>query len=335
MEEAAPPKPPATDNRLRNTFRYIVAIACVAYIVFYFVEHSEDLRLVLSMPLYVLPIVFVLQASFLTLFAFRLRQVLQQCGSARLPFLHWLQLFAVGRMLSQFVPQMGGVYRSVAVKRDYGVSYTSYVTGAFSFGWMDGCLNLGLALVVIWCFDPGMMIASVGAPSLLLGILGVVLAAPIALNALVKAKSLTYRPLAWAQSKALEVLQVSLGNVRNRSYMLQFVTLGTGAFVITGAVFYVYLDAIGAEVTITAVALFAALLKVSMFINVTPGNIGIREMIYGLLSEQLHMGMSEGIIVSLMVRVVGHVVLFVMALSLGGFKVFRDNAAPSPPDNRP
>ena len=289
----------------------------------------------LSIPWHVLPIVFVLQTSFLTLFAFRLRQVLQLCGGTRLPFMHWLQLFAVGRMLSQLVPQMGGVYRSVAVKRDYGISYTRYVSAAFSFAWMDGCLNLALALIVIWLLQPGMTIASVGAPLLLLGILAVVLAAPIALNTLVNSKSLTSQPLAWAQSKAAEVLQVSLGNARNPLYMLQFVILGSAAFVLTGAVFYVYLDAIGAPVTIPAVALFAALLKVSMFINITPGNIGVREMIYGLLSEQLHLGMSEGIMVSIMVRVVGHVVLLTIAVGLGGFKVFGGSTSPRPPDNRP
>lgn len=307
----------------KRAFHWLIALVCISYIVVYFARHQKDLRLVLTIPLWTLLYGCVLQGIQFLLFGFRLRGVLHKCSGARIPLLRWFQLLSVGSLLSQILPQMGVVYRSVRVKRDYGISYTEYVSGAVGYTWMDGALNLAAAFVIVSIVDPGLRIGPLNGALLLLGLLVMTLSVPIVLERIARSWKVRGRAVAWIQAKISEVLRVTLDNMRDGPYVLQFGLLGTCGFALTCTIFYVYLGALGAEVTLPGAALFAALFRLSRYVNVTPGNVGLREIVCGVLSEQLQMGMSEGILVSLLVRIVGQVVLVAFALPIVGMDLLR------------
>ena len=81
--------------------------------------------------------------------ALRRRLVLQKCSGQQIPLRPWIRLFVVGRFLGTFVPQLGNVWCSVELKRDFAVSHTRYVTTLVAFSWISTVLYLLLAAVMI------------------------------------------------------------------------------------------------------------------------------------------------------------------------------------------
>lgn len=58
-------------------------------------------------------------------------------------------------------------------------------------------------------------------------------------------------------------------------------------------------------------------------INLPPGNLGVRKVAFGLLADLTGIGMAEGMLVSALLRVVGYIALFAVALAMGGLGVLR------------
>jgi len=65
-------------------------------------------------------------------------------------------------------------------------------------------------------------------------------------------------------------------------------------------------------------ALFFTVLTLLNQIVITPGNLGIKEVAYGVLAQQLQIGMAQGILVSLILRVLTLVVTTALGLAFGG-----------------
>ena len=66
------------------------------------------------------------------------------------------------------------------------------------------------------------------------------------------------------------------------------------------------------------------LFSLSFFIVLTPGNIGIQEIAWGLLSEKMGIGMETGILMSGFVRLIGTGVLSILGITLGGVDLIRN-----------
>lgn len=50
--------------------------------------------------------------------------LIEQYCRCRLPLLAWIKMLIAMRFMNDLVPQMGSVYRGIALKGDSGVSYT-------------------------------------------------------------------------------------------------------------------------------------------------------------------------------------------------------------------
>ena len=76
-------------------------------------------------------------------------------------------------------------------------------------------------------------------------------------------------------------------------------------------------------VSVPVLALFYIILKISTEILITPGNIGPREVAYGVLSESMGIGMGQGIAVSVIIRVLGTGTVLVLGSCFGGIDLLR------------
>ncbi len=312
-------------RRARQAVGWAAGVACLVYVVIYFTRHSGDLRLVLHLRPATLGVLVVLHSTQIMLRGLRYYLVLCKCGEARMPVRGWLRVYFVAQLLSQVFPQMGNVYRGVVLKSRFSLSYTDYIAGTFSFVWMDACLNFLIAMVVVWVLNPSLELAGVNGVLLLGVILAFAVVFPFLVQLVVTRVAPGWTRLTWARSKLTEVLRTTGENLRDVPYMAAFSGTGAIVFVVMCVVFYVYFKAMGADVTVSAIVLLAILLKVSMLVNITPGNLGLREVAYGILAEQLHLGMSAGILVSVIIRVISNVIIFTAALPLGGWDLLRQH----------
>ncbi|MBW2254521.1 MAG: flippase-like domain-containing protein [Deltaproteobacteria bacterium] len=307
----------------RRALSWVVLLASIGLITWFALAHREDFRLLLELRPMLVVVLVGLQVVFLAANALRYLIVLEKCSSRRLQYWYWFRISVVGMLLNTFFPQSGNVYRSVLLKQRYEVAYTRYITGYFSLAWMSLCFNLFLALVTLAAVEPHQRLGGLPAlPLLLVMLLGCVMV-PVALDRVHRPFVVRIRYLAWLRSKVGEVLRITVENLGDGVYMTKNVTLALALFLHNCVLFYLAFLAMGIEVDLADLVLFYVLLQLSVYVVVTPGNLGLQELVFGLVGASLGIGMAEGILVSALVRAAGYLALAILAVPLGGMGALR------------
>ena len=232
----------------------------------------------------------------------------------------------VGRFLSCVAPQAGNIYRDIWLKKEFHISYTSYVSSFFSFTWIDTCLDLVYAVSVILLVAPAMKLGSVNGVAVLTGLLVLLTAGPPVTAQLLEHVSFRNAYLGWLHGKLTEMLTTSAGSVADGRYISAIVLTGIAGFV--NSVFLVKLCflALNIPVSLPLIALYYVGMKVTTAVIITPGNIGVREIVLGAMCAQTGVGMAEGIFASGILRVIGTAIVLIIGACFGGVAVLRDRS---------
>jgi len=281
---------PAHRHRYRRILRWVLAIACTAYIVRFFVKNSDELALLGRLEPGTIAAIAALAVMGHVIFCWRFRMVLKKCSGKSVPFFHWFRIVMLGRFLTLLAPQAGNIYRSIALKKHYRIRHTRYASSFFSFVWMDACVNLVLAVIIVLAVQPALRIGEIRAVYLLAGVLVAVLAAPILAEVMLRRVRFRNERLRWLHGRLSEMFSVSTANLGDGAYMLKFLLGGMVAFVDAIAIFCLCFQAMGMPIGLPALALFHVVLRLSTFVIITPGNLGVREIAYGIISEQMKFG---------------------------------------------
>jgi len=317
---------------LARALRWGLLALCLAYLIRFFIQNRQTLRIVFTMAPTTMAAIIGLHLLYYALQALRFRIVITKCSGTRLPFWPWLRLFILGQFLNLLLSQAGNVYRSVQLKHRYRVTYTRYIGAFASMVWLDLCMNLATALALILCIDPTFRIATLPAWPLVAAVTLVVLAAPILAERLLRPRIFQNTRLDWIHTRLSEVLRVTVANLHDPVYLLKIFALGLLVFARTVWLFDLYFRAFGLIVPLTALALFYVLFKLSFFLLITPGNLGVQEIAWGLLGDQMGVGMAQGVLVSAFGRAVNLAVIGTVGLACGGWDALRHAArTPIPP----
>ena len=217
-------------KQMKTLLRWLLAIACLAYLVKFFYDSRADLSIALSLDGWVLTGIVAMQLLYYFLQGERLRIVMEKCSGRNLPVGPWLKLFIIGRFLNTIFAQAGNVSRGVILKRDYGVSYTRYIAANASMAWMDTGMNFLLVAAIVLIFSPEFRIGPFAAWKVL-GLSAVAtIAGPVVFEAVFRRLRFGFGPLVWLHNKSAEVLRVSVENLADRMYLLKIVLLGLAVF---------------------------------------------------------------------------------------------------------
>lgn len=311
-------------SSLRKPLQWFLLILCAGFIVQFFNRNREELLVVLEIrPTYVVSLL-ALCSVYLILHAYRYQVVLEKCSDRQISFGSWFRLFILGRFLNSIFPQAGNVYRSVRLKENYGVTYTRYISACFSLVWMATCFNLLLTLGVIMLANPGLRVGSLPAKQLVLVSAVLFGALPPLVGALLRV--LPERGyLSWLRAKLTEVLQVSVRNLRDGWYMARIIVAGVLVFGQACLIIYMCFQSMGIGVGAAEAVLFYSLLQLSTYVNFTPGNIGVQEIVLGLLAEAMEIGMGAGMLVSGLLRAVNYMLLLILGAAMGGLGLVRQS----------
>jgi uncharacterized protein (TIRG00374 family) len=253
----------------------------------------------------------------------RIKIVIEKCARLKLPVFGWFRIFMLGRFLNTVIPQMGNIYRCVVLKQDHNLSYTSYISSFASFAWVDTALNLIFALITILAAGSTIRMAGLPAWQVVSALIGLVIAGPIVAEfifGLIKVKN---KSLAWIHSKLSTVLTTSVNTLRDGIYLSSITITTIVSFIIAVAEFYVCFLGLGLSVDLTTLILFFAILKICDVIVITPGNLGVREIAFGLITQQTGLGMTEGILVSVVMRILSTLLVFALGIFFGGIGILR------------
>lgn len=295
----------------------ILAIISVIFVVGSLAKDSDVLFQAKEIaPLDIIIIIAILILYFV-LHAQRFVLLIEQHCRCRIPLLDWIRMLVVVRFMNNLVPQMGSIHRGIALKRDFGVSYTDYIAANLFFVWTDTLLNFLIAFAIFIIAGSELQLFGVSAGTFLGVSSGVLLIAPLAAQRILTMKSTPSRIV----GKLAEVAAELSRGIRAPRYMVATTAIAVASFLLMTHVFRILLGALGAEVDLATLAVFYALYRLTFHINVTPGNIGIREIAYGLLCAQAHIGMSKGLLISAELRVLSVIVLLTIGLSVAGRQI--------------
>lgn len=305
-------------ERIKRSLRWGIAVVAMAIVVHQLLGDPEPLRRILRTPPPVLLGLCALVIVNQVLASQRFSLAMSHAGGGGLGFAVWFRLTSVGQMLNLFVPQLGNLYRGVTLKRDYGVSYMAYATGLVSFVWLDMVMGVAIAFLAIALLEPGLELADVSALLLLAVaelciLLGPILAAQV-LRRLPPSSGLVGR----AQARLTTLLGTASAAARSPRLMLRFFLLNIVVTVGQTATLWLAFHSVGGNSELSAMVLFQILVKISSQVVVTPGNLGITELAYGLLAHGSERTLQQGLAVSLLLRAVGSAMVMLLGLASGG-----------------
>ncbi len=320
-------------KKMKKIVQWIVSVLSLIFIVHYFSKNELYLQLALRIKPSKAIIVMLLCACYLLLQGYYYKVCLDKCSEKNIGFGPWFKIFILGRFLSNFVPLSGNVYRSISLKRIHGVPYTHYIGSFFTFSWLDSCLSFLLALIVIWDVNSNLQVGPFRALHLIAFLVILFFCLPILSEKISPLITIRFQRLAWLQSKLGEVLRVSVRNLRDVRFMAGFSLAGLGVFLLACTMFYVCFSSIGIHVGAAELVFFYVFLKLSGYVSITPGNIGVQEILFGVISQQMQIGMAEGILASALLRVLSYVTLCCIAVPMGGLALVRERSAYVDSDN--
>lgn len=338
----------SNNNHKRNVKaiaqKIVLAVSLVYILCLLWHKRDQVQALLANIKLQYILVIMAVQIIFLLLQAWRYQIVIKKCSSTKIPYKPWLKLFILGRFLNRFVPQLGNLFRSIKLKQDYRISYTDYISSFLAFAWLDTIFNLVLVLIVIRITASEFKVGSFNAEFVLFVILAFVLAAPILLNLLFKSVNFKTKSIKWIHSKISEVFAVNINNLKDIPFLLKTTALGLLVFISLCVILNTCFIGLNIHTQIAVIVLFCALHKLSLFVTITPGNIGVQEIVYGVLGELMNIGMEQGILVSIIIRITGTIVVSIWGILCGGVELIKNRRdylsqgnitaerdAPSPP----
>jgi len=269
------------------------------------------------------------------LMSWRLSFAVEQCGGRGVSGFTWFRLTSVGQFLNLFVPQLGNVYRGIVLKRDHGITYLAYASGLIAFVWMDMLMGFFVALVVILVWQPGFRMLGMPAPLALVFVLAILLAGPV-----VAAR--TFGDFGGEGlfgrigKRASQLLVTTVQVLESPTFVVRF--FGVSVLGTLGQVVALWLSfsAVGASVPIGVLIVFQVFIKLSNQVMITPGNLGLTELTYGLLAGSSTFKLEQGIAAALIMRATGMVMIVFLGLVSGGGAFLlnrrKDDAGPSAED---
>jgi len=300
-------------------------LACIAYLVRFFYQNRDSLQLILRLDVITIFFIVILAVIYLFIYSLRIQIVLEKCSRKKLNYIYLFKLMVLARFLNTVFSQMGNVYRGYRLKKEYDISYTSYISSFVSTLWMDTCFNLYFATVLILILSPEFKIGYFTAWTIFLVIALCVSAVPPAGNMLLGKIKIETKFLNWAHSKLTEVVSVTIINLRDIRYLGSFLLLGVSELILTILGYYILFKGFGIILTFQALLVFYILMSLSLFIAITPGNIGVQEIAFGFISEQMGIGMDKGILASIVARIINFFIIILMGVFFGGIRLLRES----------
>ena len=299
-------------KRSRLQIKWAGAILLIGLITLFFYKNKEELKNLTGLRVQYISALLLLQVGAIILHAARLRLLVQKFALKKIPYVQWLYIFMMGRFLNMFISQGGNVYRTVTLKAGFGLPHTHYIGCLLTFAWLDTILNLCLAEICILLMHPDLRLGPVNAYVVIAVILLFTLVGPLLLSTVSRKINPRNKMLGWISNKVKLLLEGCKLIVADTRLLVGFVFLGIGSCSIMAAALGISFTAIGTKLSVSQLLLLYSLYKLSIYIMVTPGNLGIREVSLAAVCGLMNVNISAGLLSSIIIRLCHYLSLIVL-----------------------
>lgn len=299
----------------------VLVVAVVAIAVVLYRSRDDLLHLLDIQPWQVVTLV-LLQGALLLAQAWQQHVLISRTGGA-VPFLAWTRLFLVARVVNTLVPQGGHVVRAASLKQDHGIAVGDYASMVLAFSWLGSIQNLVMAAALLGVLVPGMRV--LGVPGWALALAAAVLvsvvppAAVLLLRAVGPRDGLSGRLL----SKGTSILAKAVDAARHPAVLAAFLGVGVVLFVLATAITHLAFLTAGATPSVAESGLVFSIAQVGNYVNVTPGNLGVMELLYSGTGAAVGASAGQSLIAAAAIRASGYLALILVGLPTGGSEIWR------------
>jgi len=216
----------------------------------------------------------------------------------------WVGLSFTTSLGNYIAPFSGGIlYRAGYLKLKHNLSLTRFTI-----------LLASNYLLTFWCValmglvsSISLMVNSSCIPSQVPIFFGMVVIILIMMNLLPKPELSSQR---WITKKIFEAYEGLIMLTQDKKLLIKIIFLIVLNNLIIGLAFFVGYQSIGIEILFPQALIISLITVFSLLINITPANLGIQEGVVSFASSTLNIGVSEGLIVALIVRGITMILIF-------------------------
>lgn len=308
-------------------FLALFTLAAAGYVVY---RSRDDLVVLRELTAARVGLLFVIYTVQFVVSTLPFLAVVRQLSLRRVPVWAWLRIMFISRFANSLAPQAGTAYKAVVLKKQFGVSYTTYLHVYSLFAWITTTLNLLLAGIL----STGLLINGTTQEQLLsitllaLGILA--LMAPFVARFLFSFWQPKQRWLSAVRDGAHNLLTAMTEHGTHPRLLAIVIGLGLLRFGFWILFFRVALSGFGVEVSLASLAVFLAIWNLSALIVITPGNLGVHEIVYGIVGSAVGIGAAHGVMLSALIRAIQYMVVFPLGIACGGWGILKKRKIADP-----
>ncbi|HTQ07509.1 MAG TPA: lysylphosphatidylglycerol synthase transmembrane domain-containing protein [Polyangiaceae bacterium] len=307
------PRAEVRPSRLRGVVSLVFLLVCVGYVGHVLYRERHELRAALELSAGAIAALFALNAVAHLQRTYEFTYMLRRLG-VREPFGEGFLLTGAGFLLNHLPFNAGLVMRATVLKRDHALPYASYIALVM----VNALVNVAMSAIIgLLCVAFAAARTRTEWPLVLM--FGAMLLGSIGL-AFVPSRWVPDRPgFVWNR---LRTLGVGIGLVRGNASNLALLALLAFTKVVVAALrMWICFGALQAALSPLAAALLSSTTIVFSLINVTPGNLGLREVAMGAVSTLLGTSYDIGIGAASIDRAV--LLLYTVASGLPGLYALR------------
>ncbi len=281
-------------KKIRTILTAVIVIAGI-YILYKNIHQLSELKQQLNFMWLIVATCLAMLAILLS--AYKLKLTVDITLNKTVFFNNWAQVFIKSYILNNVIPYSGIAYRGIHLKKYYGISYTQYVGVCYIFGMVGLILILGSAGLALSIAQEAIGYAIITALIFLL----------------FRYKFYFLKKVASSKTKNkiinfyLEKLGI-LENYLNIIYLSRklhiFLVVFLSSLCIDFLVFSTIFLSIQPEVSWNLMIYVYIPYSLAWLIRITPGNIGIQEILIGGVTTIVGLGVISGITLSILLRLI-------------------------------
>ncbi len=322
MNEGISPELTRKSGFLKVTTQLFAIAMFVLAIVYFMRVYSADISSLWHLSL--LDILIVGAWSFVsyTAYALAVYVAFLDLGLKNLGPFAWLRIYFVSRLVNFFVTQGGNLYRLILLKKKHDFSYTNSIGVNAFLVWINALIALMASAYFLSGFERKMYLHGVSLLSWSVLALVVLLLGPL----LVVWSIQSFRTSSIWQTRMLRpfanIASFFTASLKNVRLLARLAILSAVHFCFFVGVNYFSFQAIDQPIDVAIVCIFTTAFVFTRYINVVPGNIGVSELVGGLISEQMGVGFGNGLVVSGIVRIIEVMMILLAGLIYGKYVAF-------------
>lgn len=300
----------------KNIGRLISALLLVVF-VWYFVDHINDFAILLRINLIFVFLLVIIYLSGIAVNGLFMKWSIALFGK-KIPFSESVRVSLISTVGNFFAPAGSGLaFRAMYLKKRHSLAYNDYVSIVLCNYVLAFFIDAILGLAALYFL--GSSLRS-GSPMILTIFFVALLAASLGAffirvkdtsarysNRLIKLLISVFARISSGWKLIIGNKKVMLGLTLLMIFNIALVILGT----------YFVMSSVGISLSVPGIILFSIIGSLSLFINITPGNLGVKEAVYLIFSATIGLTTAQILSAALIDRAIAFVVLFFLWLIYG------------------